>query len=145
MSAVQELRTALLASGIDPAEIEVLITRLGDSLSHHMPPRRLHEKDLSGPCYVYCLVNPWNKRPFYIGISSNPWARFDSHLHDAASAAWPVLRILVKQEGVERDRILKIYKECADRNAALALEHSLITTTPKLVNRDQRRYRMWNP
>lgn len=106
--------------------------------------RRLHEKDLSGPCYVYVLMNPGNKRPIYIGISSNPWGRFDAHCNDPCSAAWPALRIMVGSGLFHRDEILKIYKVCTDRNEALDLEHRLIMTTPGLLNRDKRRYRMWN-
>lgn len=144
MSAIADLRIALARCGYSQAESDALIDRMGGEDFFRPRRRPPHQKDLSGPCFVYCLVNPRNGKPFYIGISSNPWSRFESHVHDASSAAWPVLRILVKQERIERDRILKIYRECPDRNAALQLEHRLIASTPKLVNKDRRRYQMWN-
>lgn len=87
------------------------------------------------PCYVYVLINPGNKRPFYIGISNNPWSRFYSHQHDRASAAWPALRLLLGEGLFHRDEILKIYRCCPDRRTALDVEYNLVKATPKLLNR----------
>lgn len=104
--------------------------------------RRLHEKDLSGHCYVYCLIDPRNNKPFYIGVSKYPWGRLNAHASDRCSAAWPVVRSLLDAK-VRPDEILKIYKRCPDRNSALDLEHRLISTTPGLVNLCRTRSQMF--
>jgi predicted GIY-YIG superfamily endonuclease len=95
-----------------------------------------HMGYMDEPCYVYCLVDPWKRGnpPFYIGISNNPWYRFYSHCHDRCSAAYDALQILLMMKE-PRDRILKIYKKCPNRRAAIELEHRLVTSTPKLLNR----------
>lgn len=96
-------------------------------------------KDMSfmdDPCYVYVLMGPWNKRPFYIGISNNPWYRFEAHRQDPCSAVWQVMRLLFDgRELFHRDEILKIYKKCATRAEALEIEYRLVVSTPKLLNR----------
>jgi predicted GIY-YIG superfamily endonuclease len=97
---------------------------------------------LSGPCYVYCLFDPMRRKPFYIGIASNPWNRFDGHRHDCGSAAWRILNQLL-EAGYQRQMILKIYKKCPDRQAALDLEYSLVTSTKGLLNRSRVHQRMF--
>jgi len=98
-----------------------------------------YSQDLSGPCAVYCIVNPLTRNPFYVGISKWPWVRFDQHRHDRSSAAWGNLTLWL--ELFPPGHIFKIYKWCEDRNAALALEHRLICAVPGLLNRDFNRYR----
>jgi len=137
-SALSILRSTLTTL-LGAAETEALIKRFGAEMS--LPTRRLHEKDLSGPCYVYRLLYPLDQKPFYVGISKNPWSRFDNHMHDPCSAAYPILRQI--SVGANRDQILEIYKECVDRNTALDLEFHLITTTPGLVNRCRKRSQMF--
>lgn len=91
--------------------------------------------DLSGSCFVYFLLDPFEDgNPFYIGISKNPWYRFYEHSHDRSSAAYPLMR-LFRQWGVPRNDILKIHKECTTRRDALDLEYRLVMSTPDLVNR----------
>ncbi len=99
--------------------------------------RALHEKDLTGPTYVYCLFDPRNRRPFYIGISKYQWYRFEQHKQDPSSSAWAPLNALL-QKGFSPQCIYKIYKKCPNRNAALELEHRLINSTPGLVNCERR-------
>lgn len=89
---------------------------------------------LDEPCYVYILVNPIDGKPFYIGISNNPWYRFYSHCHDYCSAARTALRSLLAGH-YHRDEILKIYKKCPDRRTAYDLEYRLVTSTPNLLNK----------
>lgn len=106
--------------------------------------RRLYERDFSGPCYVYCLFDPKRHRAFYIGITQmHPTWRLYAHEKDRSSAAWFKLNVLL-DAGWRRDQILKIYRKCNDRNAALRLEHSLIVSTTGLVNKDRRKYQMWH-
>ncbi|MCK1445407.1 GIY-YIG nuclease family protein [Bradyrhizobium sp. 48] len=98
---------------------------------------------MSEPCYVYVLVNPADGKPFYIGISNNPWYRFYSHQHDRCSAAWDFLNFLTENEGFERNQILTIYRKCESRSEAFDLEHRLVTSTPGLLNRPYRRGRAY--
>jgi len=94
--------------------------------------------------FVYQLVDPWveGRPPFYIGLSNNPWYRFYSHCHDRFSAAYPLLSVFLKW-GVERDEILKIYRECTTRREAFDLEYQLVMSTPDLVNRPYKRGRSY--
>lgn len=101
-----------------------------------------HTKDLSGPCYVYVLVDPRSRKPFYIGISHNPWDRFYNHLHDPCSAAWGRLRDLM-EIGYVDEQIFKIYKRCRDRAAAFDLEYTLVNATSGLLNRCKTRQTHW--
>lgn len=95
-------------------------------------------------CFVYQLIDPWEVDcpPFYIGISNNPWYRFYSHCHDRFSAAYPMLSFFLKH-GVDRDEILRIYRECPTRRDAFDLEYHLVKTTPNLVNRPYRKGRAY--
>jgi predicted GIY-YIG superfamily endonuclease len=94
---------------------------------------------LDDPCYVYVLVNPIDKKPFYIGISNNPWDRFRAHSKECWSAAWRPLKSLLQV--FCRDEILKIYKKCPTRAEAFELEYRLVTSTPGLLNRPYKRGR----
>src|SRR5580765_6105397 len=128
----------LLDAGYSPAEaVRAVVAAVKQS-----QPSRLHEKDLSGPCAVYVMVVPTSRKPFYVGISKYPWARFDQHRHDPGSAARGCLNAWLKI--FPAGHIFKIYKWCRSRNEALALEHRLISTTPGLLNRDRRRYQMFD-
>lgn len=98
---------------------------------------------MSEPCFVYVLVDPRHGKPFYVGISNNPWYRFYSHQHDRTSAAWGFLTFLLENEGIESSRILKIYRKCKTRREAFDLEHNLVTSTPGLLNRPYRRGRSY--
>jgi predicted GIY-YIG superfamily endonuclease len=98
---------------------------------------------MSTHCYVYGLFDPRTLRPFYIGISQNPWLRFDQHRYDRASAAWDFLQFLTQNCGFERDEILAIFTICPDRRAALDLEYLFVTSTPDLLNRPYRRERSY--
>jgi hypothetical protein len=97
-----------------------------------------HQKDMSfmkQSCFVYGLVCPIERRPFYIGISNNPWVRFDGHRTDWASAALPKVRKLLSRGFTQKD-ILCVIREYATREEALEIERALIGTLPNLVNRD---------
>jgi predicted GIY-YIG superfamily endonuclease len=102
---------------------------------------RLHQKDLSGPCGVYCIVNPRTRNPFYVGISKYPWSRFDQHRVDVTSAAWEEMNLWLRH--YPPTHVFKIYKWCPDRQAALDLEYRLIHSVPGLLNRDGRRFRVF--
>lgn len=99
--------------------------------------------DLAGLCSVYFLFDPRTRKPFYVGISKYPYGRFRAHQRDPASEAWPIVSDLV-ENGFSQDQILKIYKVCRDRNAAWELEHKLIHTVRGLINKDRRRFRVFN-
>jgi hypothetical protein len=99
---------------------------------------RLHQKDLSGPCYVYVIVNPHTRNPVYVGISKYPWERFNQHRLDRCSAAWQCVNEWLKT--FPPGHIFKIYKRCDDRRAAHDLEYKLVCSTPGLLNRDKRKY-----
>lgn len=98
---------------------------------------------MTATCFVYILVNPQTGKPFYIGISNNPWYRFYEHRHDRCSAVWDFLNFLTENEGIERDLILKIYRECSSRREAFDLEYQLVTSTPGLLNRPYKRGRSY--
>ena len=134
--ATEVVLDAIRSCGADERAIDAFLKTMEEPR-----PRQLHERDFSGPCYVYCLFDPPKRRPFYVGISKYPFYRFEQHRRDQCSAAWPTLNRLLN-EGYEAGRIYKIYKKCSDRNAALELEYKLITTTPGLVNKERRRFRM---
>jgi predicted GIY-YIG superfamily endonuclease len=85
-------------------------------------------------CYVYFLIDPAIREPFYIGISNNPGYRFYEHCHDRCSAPWEILNYLLRR-GVQREQILRIFKECPDRRSAFAIETQLVRSLPNLVNR----------
>jgi hypothetical protein len=100
-----------------------------------------HPKDMSfmkQSCFVYGLVCPIERKPFYIGISNNPWVRFDGHRTDWASAARPKVQKLLGLGFTQKD-ILCVVREYATRNEALEVERALIEMLPDLVNRDGRR------
>lgn len=128
--------------GCPPEQIGMVVNAIIEATAP--PRRRLYERDFSGPCWVYCLIDPGKRRPFYIGISQNPWDRYDSHRHDRTSAAWAKLNELLNA-GYVKQQVFKIYKRCCDRNAALSLEHRLITATPELLNRDRRLSQVYEP
>lgn len=95
------------------------------------------------PCYVYVLMNPDNKRPFYIGISENPWDRFEAHRRDPCSSAWPAMRLLFDGRDLfQRDEVLKVYKRCRDRQSAIDVEFNLINSTPGLLNKARHHQRV---
>lgn len=94
-------------------------------------------------CYVYVLTNPITRRPFYVGVSNNPWYRFYSHQHDRCSAVWDFLNFLTENMGLHRDEILKIYRRCASRREAFDLEYQLVTSTSGLLNRPYKRGRSY--
>jgi hypothetical protein len=96
------------------------------------------QKNLTGKCYVYRLIDPRSGAPFYVGISKNPWSRFDGHRNDPGSGGWPKVRELLKA-GFARADILHIHTWCENREAAYKLEHQLITTTEGLLNRNRTR------
>lgn len=107
----------------------------GRAMQFSIDGRRVTPKDLSGACFVYVLVDPRNRRPFYVGISKNPRARFWQHCTDTGSGGWPLAREL-RNLGYGADRVLKVVKRCRDRRAAMEIEHRLITSTPNLLNRN---------
>lgn len=88
------------------------------------------------PVYVYCLIDPINRQPFYIGISRYHWYRFEQHRTDRASPAYGYVNALLNR-GIEPQQIYKIYKKCPDRITARELEYRLITSAPRLLNRDR--------
>ena len=96
-------------------------------------------KQLGGECWVYSLWFPPKKKPFYFGISRNPWVRFDNHRSDPACGGYPYVARLLKL-GYQRDQILKIYKRCKDRNEAAELEFRLIETTGGVINLTKGKY-----
>ena len=102
------------------------------------PQRRLYERDFSGPTWVYVIVDPRTRRPFYVGITMYLWYRFDQHRTDPGSAAWGRINELLAA-GYAPNRIYKPYRCCADRNEALRLEYKLITAIPDLLNRSRQR------
>lgn len=127
---IEHLRKA----GCTDAQIVRVLEIMQPQRRTYGPAYRPH--DLTGECAVYCFVNPMTKKVFYIGISKYPLERFKNHKNDRASSAHEELNYLLSQ-GIEPDRILKIYKVCKNRNEALKLEHKLITSTPNLLNRDR--------
>jgi hypothetical protein len=141
MSAVRMLAAAMIKAGLDPVEVSKLIARYGAELRR--PARRIHQKDLSGTCFIYFLVDPRDQKPFYIGISMSPWGRFDNHRHDPSSAAHRRLMDIIQTTGAKRGDILKIHKECRNRDEALDLEYRLINSTPGLVNKCRTRSKMF--
>lgn len=98
---------------------------------------------MSATCFVYVLTDPRTRKPFYVGISNNPWYRFYSHLHDRCSAVWDFLNFLTENEGIERDRILHVWCECASRREAFEIEYRLVKSTPGLLNRPYKRGRSY--
>lgn len=95
---------------------------------------------MSDPCYVYALVDPRrDNRPFYIGISKDPFNRFYAHLHDPCSAVWDFLHFLTENCSLDREDILCLLHKSPDRRAALDLEYELVMTLPDLMNRPYRR------
>jgi len=80
-----------------------------------------------GPCFVYGLLDPRSGTIFYVGSTLNPRQRLLQHRCENGRCREMIIA------GV--DPKLEILHECADRNHALRIEHSLLTEYPALVNR----------
>jgi|SRR5215475_538228 len=93
-----------------------------------------NRKRLDGECWVYVIYNPIKRIPLYIGISSNPWRRFEDHRSDPACAPYHYIRKFLDL-GFSSQQIMKPYKRCCDRREALSIEFRLVEATPGLVNR----------
>jgi predicted GIY-YIG superfamily endonuclease len=135
----ENVRRAMVAQNYSPEKIaEIMAICEGYTRS-----RSPYVKDLSGPTWVYVIVDPRNRKPFYVGITKYLWYRFDQHRTDSGSAAWPRVNELLAA-GYSPVRIHKPYRLCADRNEALRLEHRLINSIPGLLNRERRLSQMFD-
>jgi hypothetical protein len=97
--------------------------------------------------WVYWLLDPRaplfrfpHPTVFYVGISVHPNWRFHEHKTDWCSAARPRI------EEIERDGEqckMELLHEFENRQQAFDLEYELVCRLPNLVNRDQRKYVLW--
>lgn len=81
---------------------------------------------------VYGLIDPRDRRVFYIGVTANTKQRLSSHMSDQQSAAWAKCNE-IKQSGSVP--LMCIFGETDVYAEAIHLESALIIAIPHTYNR----------